>query len=71
MIDFDTLYAISKSRHEEDLRAEAARRRADELPEQPSLLRASVSRWLHALANRIEPRTAPMAGIEPASAPAR
>lgn len=71
MIDDYSLWAIAKSRHAEDLRAAEARRRADELPAQPSILRASISRWLHALANRIEPNNLPLPGIEPATAQAR
>jgi len=71
-IDYDSLWEIAKSRHAEDLRAAAHARRAEELPQQPSVLRASVSRWLLTLAFRIEPGIAPpMAGSEPAAAHAR
>ena len=70
-IDALTLWEISRSHREEMLRAAAAARRANELPEQPSAVRATLSAWLRALARRIEPRTAGMAGIEPAAAHAR
>jgi hypothetical protein len=71
MLDYHTLWALAKAQHEERLRDAAAERRGRELPQGPSALRASLSRWLHALANFIEPSTRPLAGVEPTPEPTR
>lgn len=70
MFDLDSTYAIALQRHEE-LRREADRfRLADELPPAhvPGL-RSHLSRWLHTLANRLEPAAEPR--ITPAQLHAR
>jgi hypothetical protein len=71
MLDHHTLWAVAKATHEERLRAAAAERRGLELPQRPSAVRASLSRWLRALANFIEPSTRPLAGVEPTPEPTR
>ena len=68
MFDWQTIYEVGVAHREELLREAAAQQRALELPQGRSTLRASVSRWLHTLANRIEPTTQPLAGAQPAAA---
>lgn len=70
MFDLDSTYAIALQRNQELLQEADRFRLADELPpSRVSGLRSSMSRWLHTLANRLEP--APERRITPARLHAR
>jgi len=57
MLDYQTIYEVGMARRDDMLREAAALRRASQVPSGPSALRAMLSRWLYALANKLEEPT--------------
>ena len=56
MLDYQSIYEVGMARRDDMLREAAADMRAAEVPSSPSALRGAVSRWLYALAERLEPK---------------
>ena len=70
-MDLQSQWEVSAYFREEWLRAAEADRLADELPRRPSEMRLRVSRWLHSIANQLEPSIDPRPVVKPAHVHAR
>jgi len=56
MLDYQSIYEVGMARRDDMLRQAAADLRASEVPSGPSAVRSAASRWLYALAERLEPK---------------
>ena len=56
MLDYQTIYEVGMARRDDMLRQAAVDMLASELPSAPSVVRGTISRWLYAMAEWLEPR---------------